>query len=171
MEILPSLLKAGGIAALAIGVVYLVYREILKFGIIPKLRQWQGFALLCLLAVLIFAIAMTVLNRISPASDQNEQRRIAQSIINNLRDQRFDAVYATFSDLGKAELEPHQIASRWHDIVNKLGDAESISEPILSTYYGRPAYVATYKGKNEDASIFIAFDTHGEVDVLWFSWK
>lgn len=67
-DLLPSLLKAGGIAALAIGVVYLIYREILKLGVIPRLKQWQGFALLCLLAVLVFGIAMTVLFR--KASDQ-----------------------------------------------------------------------------------------------------
>lgn len=60
-ELLPSLLKAGGVTALSIGVVYLLYREIIKLGVVPKLRQWQGFALLCLLAVLVFAIAMTVL--------------------------------------------------------------------------------------------------------------
>ena len=62
-ELLPSLLKAGGIASLSIGVVYLIYREIIKLGVVPKLKQWQGFALLCLLAVLVFVIAITVLLR------------------------------------------------------------------------------------------------------------
>jgi hypothetical protein len=66
-DLLLSLLKAGGIAALSIGVVYLLYREIIKLGIFPKLRQWQAFALLCLLAVLIFIIAMTALKPRPPS--------------------------------------------------------------------------------------------------------
>ena len=61
LELLPNLLKAGGIAGLVIGVVYLIYRQILELGVIPRLKQWQGFALLCLLAVLVFATAITVL--------------------------------------------------------------------------------------------------------------
>lgn len=60
-ELLSSLLKAGGISGLAIGVVYLLYHEIIKLGVIPKLKQWQGFSLLCLLAVLVFIITMTIL--------------------------------------------------------------------------------------------------------------
>jgi hypothetical protein len=60
-EMLLSLLKAGGLAALAIGVIYLFYKQIIRLPIFPKLRQWQAFSLLCLLAFLTFAIAMTVL--------------------------------------------------------------------------------------------------------------
>ncbi len=60
-DLLLNLLKAGGTSALAIGVIYLLYREIIKLGIFPKLKQWQGFALLCLLAAFVFVIAMTVL--------------------------------------------------------------------------------------------------------------
>jgi hypothetical protein len=60
-DLLLPLLKAGGLAALAIGVVYLLYSQIIKLGIFPRLKQWQGFALLCLLAILVFIIAMTAL--------------------------------------------------------------------------------------------------------------
>ena len=60
-QLLLSLLKAGGIAALAIGVFYLLYREIIKLGIFPKLTQRQAFALLCLLALLVFVIAITAM--------------------------------------------------------------------------------------------------------------
>lgn len=60
-DLLLNLLKAGGTSALAIGVVYLLYREIIKLGVFPKLKQWQGFSLLCLLAVFVFVIAMAVL--------------------------------------------------------------------------------------------------------------
>lgn len=63
-DVLPLLAKAGGISALAIGVVYLLYSQIIKAGVIPKLRQWQGFTLLCLLAALIFAMAMAVLLKV-----------------------------------------------------------------------------------------------------------
>jgi hypothetical protein len=72
-DLLPSLLKAGGLAALSIGVVYLLYSEIIKLRVVPKLRQWQGFALLCLLAILVFAVAMTVLlqrENVASARDQ-----------------------------------------------------------------------------------------------------
>jgi hypothetical protein len=63
VDVLPLLAKAGGISALAIGAAYLLYSQIIKAGVIPRLRQWQGFVLLCLLAVLIFAIAVLVLIR------------------------------------------------------------------------------------------------------------
>jgi hypothetical protein len=36
--LLENLLKAGGVAALAIGVVYLIYRQIIAKGIFPKLK-------------------------------------------------------------------------------------------------------------------------------------
>jgi hypothetical protein len=58
MDLLTSLVKAGGVSALAIGVVYLIYKEIIKLGIVPKLKQWQGFALLCLLATMVFVVAI-----------------------------------------------------------------------------------------------------------------
>ena len=60
-DMLVNLVKAGGVSALAIGVVYLFYSAIIKLGIIQQLAQWQGFALLCLLAVLVFVVAITVL--------------------------------------------------------------------------------------------------------------
>jgi hypothetical protein len=63
LELLVSLAKAGGIAALAIGVLYLLYREVIKLGVFPKLSQSQGFALLCLVTLLIFAVVMTTLLR------------------------------------------------------------------------------------------------------------
>jgi hypothetical protein len=65
-DMLISLLKGGGIAALAIGVVYLIYTEIVKLGIFPKLKQWQAFALLCLLAILVFVVAVTAIRFSKP---------------------------------------------------------------------------------------------------------
>lgn len=65
---LLALLKAGGISALAIGVVYLIYREIIRRGVIPRIKQWQGFALLCLLSLSVFVIVMTTILRANSKS-------------------------------------------------------------------------------------------------------
>ena len=62
-QLLTDLLKAGGISALSIGVMYLLYRAILQLEIIPKLKQWQGFILLCLVAVFVFTVVLVTLLR------------------------------------------------------------------------------------------------------------
>ena len=91
-DFLLSLLKAGGLSALSIGVVCLIYWEIVRRDVFPKLRQWQAFVLLCLIAILVFAIAMTVLLRrenVASARDQlvaiaKEQDRALYARIKNL---------------------------------------------------------------------------------------
>lgn len=64
-NLLVDLAKAGGIAALAFGVLYLLYREVLKLRIFPKLKQSQAFTLICLVVILVFTLAMTALVRTS----------------------------------------------------------------------------------------------------------
>ncbi len=60
-SLLEALLKAGGTSALAIGAAYAFYVAIVNAKVIPKLQQKQGFYLLCLLAILIFLLALRVL--------------------------------------------------------------------------------------------------------------
>jgi hypothetical protein len=97
-ELLPSLLKAGGVAALAIGVAYLLYREIIKLGVVPKLKQWQGFALLCLLAILVFVIVMTVLVR-----RPSEQQQLVGELpsVNHFQLDAIDGIYCEKNNVSK----------------------------------------------------------------------
>ncbi|MBD9437319.1 hypothetical protein IB223_14545 [Pseudoxanthomonas sp. PXM03] len=60
-QVLVALAKACGVAGLAIGVMWLIYREILRRDIFPRLKQWQAFTIICLITVLIFAVVMTAL--------------------------------------------------------------------------------------------------------------
>jgi hypothetical protein len=59
--LLPYLLKASGISGLALGMLFLVYRETIKHGLFPKLRQWQAFALLCLLLIVVLTVTITTI--------------------------------------------------------------------------------------------------------------
>jgi hypothetical protein len=60
-EILVELVKAGGIAALAVGGFFIIYKALISANVVPKLRQWQGFVFLCLIAILTFAVAAIAL--------------------------------------------------------------------------------------------------------------
>jgi hypothetical protein len=61
--LVASLAKAGGIADLAICVFFLTYREAIKQGLFPRLPQWQAFALLCLLLIIVTALALAAIKQ------------------------------------------------------------------------------------------------------------
>jgi hypothetical protein len=61
--LLTSLLKVGGVTALTIGVFYLLYRQLLSLRIFSRLGATQTFALISLLAILVWLTAMTALVR------------------------------------------------------------------------------------------------------------
>lgn len=134
-DLLAMLVKAGGISALAIGVVYLLYSQIIKAGIIPKLRQWQGFTLLCLLAVLIFGVAVVVL--VKPQNSPLESAHVSIEIPSKV-------------DL-RTSINPEDNPSEWpvgravliHDIVFK-NDAE----PAHSAYVSGIRATLTLDDKN-----------------------
>jgi hypothetical protein len=60
-SLLQAVLKVGGITALAIGVFYLIYRQILQLQIFRKIGATQTFVVICLLAILTWSAAMAVL--------------------------------------------------------------------------------------------------------------
>ena len=58
---LETLTKIGGVTALAVGVFYLLYREIIRRNIFVSLSRTQTFAMFLTIAVLVWAVAMTAL--------------------------------------------------------------------------------------------------------------
>ena len=166
-------------AGLAIGVFLYIARDLIAKNIFPTFTRERAYHVVLVLAFMAWTIALSgiaswtfVTTHVADKPDPTSaQTAIAQAMLNDLSARDFDAVYARFSDRGKAELPPHKVAGAWDQIVAKLGPAKSISKPRPANYNGRPAYVATYQGTNEVASIFIAFDVHGEVNLLWFDWR
>ncbi len=59
--ILETLLKAGGITGLVIGVFYLLYRQLLSMGIFAKLGSTQTFVIVMVVAFLVWSMAMSAL--------------------------------------------------------------------------------------------------------------
>lgn len=55
---LLGLYKVGGSYAICLGILYLFLRRMVRFGIFPKLTQWQAFFVICLLASFVFLIAL-----------------------------------------------------------------------------------------------------------------
>ena len=53
--------KFGGIAAVALGVLYLSLSRLVRHGVIPKLKQWQAFLVICLLATFALVIALSTI--------------------------------------------------------------------------------------------------------------
>jgi hypothetical protein len=58
MNLLLDLLKVGGITALAIGVLYLLYKQLMAMKIFPVLNKQQSFRLLVTLIVLVFLVVL-----------------------------------------------------------------------------------------------------------------
>lgn len=58
---LVELLKIGGVTALVVGVMFLLYREVLRLEIFPMLSKKQTFQLLMLLIILVWSLAMYAL--------------------------------------------------------------------------------------------------------------
>lgn len=56
MGILIDLLKVGGVTALSIGVLFLLYKQLLNMEIFPRLTREQAFRLLRLMVVLVFVV-------------------------------------------------------------------------------------------------------------------
>lgn len=56
MNILIDLLKVGGVTALSIGVLFLIYKQLLALNIFPKLTREQAFRLLRLMVILVFIV-------------------------------------------------------------------------------------------------------------------
>jgi hypothetical protein len=61
MEFLVSLFTAGGISALVVGVLYLLYKEMIRRDIFSRMKSGQTFVFFCLVAILVFGIALVVL--------------------------------------------------------------------------------------------------------------
>lgn len=55
---LEGLLKIGGVTALTIGVFFLLYRQLLSLRIFAKLGPAQTLALISLLAILVWSVAI-----------------------------------------------------------------------------------------------------------------
>lgn len=53
--------KFGGIAAVALGVLYLSLSRLVRHGVIPKLKQWQALLIICLLATFALVIALSAI--------------------------------------------------------------------------------------------------------------
>jgi hypothetical protein len=179
LDTLKSFGQIAAPAGLAIGAFLYIARDIVAKNIFPTLTKQHAYQVVVVLAFMAWTVALAgiatwaYVTTHSPAKPDTAvtQAAIAQAMLNDLSARDFDAVYARFDDRVKNELPPHKIAENWDKITNYLGPAKSLSKPILSTYEGRSAYVSTYQGTNGVASIFIAFDTHGDVDVLWFDWR
>jgi hypothetical protein len=56
--LLQDLLKIGGITALAIGVFYLLYRQVLQMTIFQQIGKTQTFALLVIIVFLVWSIVI-----------------------------------------------------------------------------------------------------------------
>ena len=59
--VLEGLLKIGGVTALTIGVFFLLYRQLLSLKIFTRLGAGQTLIIICLLAILVWSIAMAAL--------------------------------------------------------------------------------------------------------------
>ena len=55
---LIELLQIGGVTALTVGVLYLLYKQFLSMGIFPELTQRQAFTLLLVVIVFIFFVVV-----------------------------------------------------------------------------------------------------------------
>lgn len=77
LRLLPSQPKIGGIVSLTIGALFLLSKECMRHGLVSKLLPWQAFTLLCLLAILLFALAFVVIQaaRSEHRSKSNERCR------------------------------------------------------------------------------------------------
>jgi hypothetical protein len=60
-SILEPLLKAGGVTGLVIGVFFLLYRQVLSLGIFSTLGSKQTFAIVSMVAILVWSVAMSAL--------------------------------------------------------------------------------------------------------------
>ncbi len=56
MDLLVGLLKIGGVSALSIGVLFLIYRQLLSLNIFPRLTRRQAFILLITVVILTFIV-------------------------------------------------------------------------------------------------------------------
>ncbi|MGO8092260.1 hypothetical protein [Rhizobium leguminosarum] len=59
---LTELLKIGGVAALSIGVMYLLYSQLMKMQIFRQMTQRQTFIVAMTLAFLVFFVVVTALS-------------------------------------------------------------------------------------------------------------
>lgn len=59
---LVELLKIGGVAALSIGVMFLLYRQLMQMAIFSVMNQWLTFTLLSVVTVLTFFVAIAALS-------------------------------------------------------------------------------------------------------------
>lgn len=66
LGLLKSLATALGLSGLVAGIFYLLYRQILSLGIFAKISRNQTFALVTLVAVLVWILAMATLVDFGP---------------------------------------------------------------------------------------------------------
>jgi hypothetical protein len=181
LDALKSFGQVAAPAGLAIGAFLYIARDLIAKNIFPTLTRERAYHVVITLVFVAWTVAIAGIGSwtyvATHASDKGKKTRATElettkTVLNDLLARNFDAVYASFSDRVKAELPPHKISAAWDGIVDRLGPPTTrISEPLASTYQGRPAYVATYQGTKGVASIFIVFDVHGDVDVLWWDWS
>ena len=74
--LLSELLRVGGISALAVGVLFFLYRQLLGLGIFPKLSRNQAFLLLCIVVVLVFAVVYLAFENFGTSAATSEQTNI-----------------------------------------------------------------------------------------------
>lgn len=59
MQVLVELLKIGGVGALSLGIMFLLYRQLMKMSVFAKMTRTQTFTLLMTLTVIIFLSILT----------------------------------------------------------------------------------------------------------------
>ena len=179
VNVLESVGRIAAPAGLAIGVFLYVTRDVIAKSVFPILTKRHAYQVVVTLAFMAWTVAIGGIAAWTYVATHPswrptltvDQASDAKAVLDDLSARNFEAVYARFNDRVKNELPPHKIASAWDTITRRLGPAKAVAKPVAATYQGRPAYVATYQGASATASIFIVFDTHGEIDVLWFDWR
>lgn len=60
--VLVDLLKIGGVAALSVGVMYLLYSQLMKMNIFRRMSQVQTFVMMMTMTFLVFFLALSALS-------------------------------------------------------------------------------------------------------------
>jgi len=122
-DLLKSLGQIAGIAGISVGVLLVVFRDIIRKEIFPRLTQTQGFKVLTLIIITVWSVALVgvgawVLVELKPPNHRPEwkpvgalhekQAGLVQDMLQS------DGIKIGWKELEVRELAPSDHEYRWH---------------------------------------------------------
>lgn len=169
-QLLPTLANIAGIAGLGLGIFYLLFKHAISQVLTNRFTKRQSFILILIFMLLVWGMMFfCVYAWIYVIPQRNQDIESTQGVIDDIQSRRFLSVYAKLDDANQKILSPEYLESVWDKYRTTAGEVTTISQPVISSFKGKPAFASTYYGTTGQFTIYVRFDENRRISLLWYT--